>query len=457
MKRPLFALLAILLLLPLVSCSGAPAATGTEGETEAAPSSSEEVYLPRLSGAVSVGGFARAGDEVTPSLSARVRDEGLIFSWILNGKAVSAERNFRIPADAAGKELVLEVTAEGKAGKLVSEAVTVDEKGPETFYAMADLLPKVKWFGRSVTQNGAVTCDWSASGFEIRVETAGEAFQVGYETEFDNYFSVIVDGEEVLRPLCRDTGAFYVRLAPGTHVIRVLKDSFVDISGRRSRITNVGFDGTILDKAPDKTYIEIYGDSISCGSCARDTFEQGRVSTLVNHSATSAFAYVAMTELDADYSIICKGGIGLIQTSGSYNIPALLDYVNGYADRETKYDFTQRIPDVIIIELSANDSSVSTEEKYRAALASFIDSLREKYGKSPAIVWTSKNATHEGSMNSIIASRRGTDDRLYAFRYSYGTHGGAATENSTAGHPDVADHLAYGQALAAFLREKGLA
>ncbi len=456
MKKSRFLCL-LLALLILSSCSSPAVVTETHENTEeTASATGGGSSLPRISGNVSVGGLARAGEEVTPALSARVRDEGLSFAWLLDGAFVSNDRDFRLPKDAGGRQLVLEVTQEGKDGKLVSEAVTVEGKAPDVFYAMADLLPKVKWFGRSVTKDGAVTCDWSASGFEINVETQGEAFQVEYETEYPVYFVIHVDGEEVLRARCENSGSLYVSLTAGKHTLRVLKETSVNTSGKRTYLKNVGFDGTILDRTPDKDlYIEIIGDSFACGDCSLDKFEQGRPSTTEHNSATHSFAYVVANELDADYSVVSKGGIGLLKPSGPYTMPEIYEYVNGYADRETKYDFTRRIPDIILLEMGTNDYSY-TDAQYLSALMSFIDTLRAKYGKTPAIVWTGKKPNHEVQMNAYIASKKASDSRLYSFRFPLGTNGGAATATSTSGHPDVADHLAYGQAIVEYLRSQGL-
>lgn len=335
---------------------------------------------------------------------------------------------------------------------------TVTPVAENGVYTMSALRGWVKLHGRSrFLSDGALTADLSASGFTLRVDASGGDLTVCYRNNYRLYFAVFVDGTEVLRPLCeKGEGAFSVTLTPGVHTVEVLKETEARAeNGAFSEITGISVDGTILEKEPDRdVFIEFIGDSITCGDGSLGTYASGEVWSLADHSATHGFAYLAAQELGADYALVAKGGIGFIKESGGATIDPFYDTFCIYRDR-TPYT-PARTPDLIVLEIGANDGSVSTEEEYYNALTAFIAKLRALYGKEIPIVWFGSSDRNYGAMRRYMLEVKKEDPNLYATQYKCKGLGSAALATQSAGHPSAEEQETIAEALVKLIREKKL-
>lgn len=342
---------------------------------------------------------------------------------------------------------------------LESEETTVEESYayPESNNGVYDMKALEGWIKINERQyfkpNGRLTCDWSLDGFAMNINAVGGTFKVTYEANYEIYFSVHIDGAETVRPCCApDATEFSFDVPAGEHSIHVMKDTQVGkVNGDYCDLLSLAFEGEILKPEGKKDlYIEVIGDSIACGDGVLGKYKAGEAWVNKDHSATHAFPYNVSKAFDADISVVARGGIGLLKASGDYTTPDLYDYANLYRD-ETPYDF-KRTPDIVVVELGANDGD-STEEEYYTALARFVDRLRSKYGEAPYILWAGKSERNYNCMQKYINVMKSRDSRLGAVRHDYGGAGSAALVTQTSGHPDVTGQTMFANAIIAALQK----
>lgn len=154
------------------------------------------------------------------------------------------------------------------------------------------------------------------------------------------------------------------------------------------------FGGFILDKeckllAPEKRTerrIEFIGNSITCGYGVEGDSASCRFSAETENACIS---YAAMTarELNADYSLVAYSGRGVVRNYGDSNkvsvepMPELYDRVC-FADPVTKWNFTQWIPQAVVINLGTNDFSTQPfpdKEVFQQAYRKLINRVRRHY------------------------------------------------------------------------------
>lgn len=368
--------------------------------------------------------------------------------------------------------MVLGMTACG--GKTTQDDVSEDTSETETtteeetyvypesidnFFTIKSLEGWIKLHGRQIfTEDGHLTCDWSLNGFTIRVNAKGGTFKVHYETSYNPFFVAHVDGEEVFRGECpSENTEFEFQVPAGEHTIDIYKETEVSTSiGNKVDLTGITFEGEILKREPDKDLlIEVIGDSISCGDGSLGVYTKGQKWSKEDHSATHSFTYYLQEKLDADVTLCGRGGIGLCKDAGGFTMDILYDGLCFYRDK-TPFK-PERIPDVIVLEMGANDgSSTCTEQEYSDKLENFIQHLRGLYGKDTAIVWVGKSVTHYESMRRIILNTGDSDKMLFAVQHDYGGAGSAALETQSAGHPDAKGQEGFADAIIKCLKQNNL-
>ena len=313
----------------------------------------------------------------------------------------------------------------------------------------------VRIVGRSEFLNDKMTVDWGGSGIILNVRTEGETMTVEYETSYAMYYSVEVDGVETAREFADGKGFIRIPLQAGTHTVSVLKDTEISIQDKSySYLVSLRFGGEFLKAPADKSYyIEIIGDSIASGDGALGVFTPGVNYALADHSAKASFGYVAAEMLGADYSMVTRGGIGLLKARDELQrrMIDIYEYASPYNDRENLYVFSVRVPDLVILELGANDGGYE-EYQFYDKLKEFIAQIRKVYGPDVPIVWFGSSGRFYGTMVRYMANVKNEDTNLYAFRFEYGRTGSAALATQTSGHPNAAEQLETAEKIFEFLK-----
>ena len=437
MKIKITAALLILLLL-LTACSNTPATP-----TEAPPA-----FALTIEGTV-------ANDS---PVTAKVPDgvgEITSYQWYLDGAPIygATSQTLHIPTAAGDK--ALKVRAYTATGYGESELITVTNNPSDT-RSFAGLYHEAKMYGRCNIYGTSVSADWSASGFEINLELDKPGVTLNYTLSAHNLIVVCVDGVQTQRlKLNKNLNTVELDVPAGKHTLMVVKDSEVRTDTFSLDLNSLTFSGKVLERPADKElFIEIIGDSISCGDGALGVYQAGKVWKLEDHSATNSFGWFAAKDLNADYSIIGKGGIGLTTEAGPHNMTALYPYENLYRD-ETPYT-PKRIPQIVVVELSSNDKKHG-EAVFEDKLNAMIDTIRGFYGADTHIIWLGRTDSQYAVMQKIMEERKDTDPNLHAVYFYYGGSGSAAQSSQTSGHPNSAEQKELADALVKYIKDNNLA
>ena len=325
------------------------------------------------------------------------------------------------------------------------------EQDKYRFEALKD-AGAVRIVGRTEFLNEKMTLDWGGSGILMNLRTEGETLTIEYENSYAMFFSIEVDGVETNRERVEGKGFLRIPLKAGEHSVSVIKDTEISIQDKSySYLNYLKFSGEFLKAPPEKPYyIEIIGDSIASGDGALGVFTPGVNYALNEHSAKASFGYVACSLLNADYSMVTRGGIGLLKARDELQrrMIDIYDYASPYNDRENPYDFSARFPNMVILELGANDGEFTAEE-WVPALDEMVKMIRSRNGVIP-ILWVGKSTRWYEEVQKYIEENNVLD--MYAMQYSYGTSGAGSPATAKAGHPNAQEQSEMGTAVAEFIR-----
>ena len=293
-----------------------------------------------------------------------------------------------------------------------------------------------------------LVCAWPASGLEFTVACEGD-IQMTYTALENGYFAVEVDG--VMQPdrirtktLNNKTVNVVTGLPEGEHTIRIVKDSDINAAGAFTVLTSIEYfgDPATFRATPDNQYyIEFIGDSITAGKGAlmSGVYEADDP----GHSATASYAYQFAKMLGADYSIVARGGIGVIHRSQT--LPLIMQevypYVNGFAKDPTEYGFERR-PDLVVLALGTNDSGDGSADDFHKAMAEMITEIRTGYGEEVPILLLYNMMTGGFGAEFQPIAEENHCFSCCATRNNDGGHSGTAK-----GHPSAAGHLVVAQEL----------
>lgn len=223
----------------------------------------------------------------------------------------------------------------------------------------------ITWTGRVKPMDDRVDFDQSASGFEVSFY--GTSLQAILATDVPDdrtyrpYLSMMIDGQNDPRDaqvffLHRLKGYYTLQsgLEPGYHKVRLYKRSEAVSSG--SSLMGLSTDGFFVEPdSVDRPLFVFYGDSLTTGygnvdSRALDPYETRTQDGLLTYAALSARMF------DADLEVVAVSGIGMSVGFREYTMPEIYDRITPNDD--TAWNFSDRIPDLVVVSLGANDNSV---------------------------------------------------------------------------------------------------
>ena len=340
-------------------------------------------------------------------------------------------------------------------------------------YQLADLLTegKIKPLGRTAVNpdKTGIMCDWPGNGFQMNVSGNGGKLEIVVSTNYAANWVVLCDDTQVYwERLASAGGTISATIPAGDHLISVIKES--DNEGKESNycdLTTMTFEGTIASRPADKDLvIEYIGDSYTAGWGTLGTYKPGRSWTGYEHSFIHGYAYYMSENLNADYMIAARGGIGLFDGVSAEQpdddpkatILDIYPYTAGFRTSAGLYQFDRKA-DIVIVELGANDSIKAddanfTADKWEEALEAMTDMARAGHPDA-AIVFLSHKAPMQRIMRKVCEERKDTDPNLYFFGFAHqGNGSGGSTQYY--GHPNAEDSERLADALTAFVVERGL-
>ena len=335
----------------------------------------------------------------------------------------------------------------------------------ETTYAIKDNVDKFKINGRYNSTSEGAEVDWSGAGIEFSANCSGDVkVKLAYTSRTDIYFTAYVDGVRVNQRFQSTsarkgtTWTIATGLASGNHTFKISKQSSAVVP---TVLESVTLTGTLNSKPADKSgYIEVIGDSISCGigNLGQYTTANGLETT----DATQSYGYLAADTLKSDVSIVALGGIGIRGTYIGVRMEDVYPYTSYYRSSTTAYSFSRK-PNVVVLNLGTNDiglyGSISDEAKraeflneFKTKAKEFINYIRSKYPNVP-VVWA-YNMMNNGNFGTtdaiteVINELGGAGNNIYKLQLTRGTSGGS-------GHPAVATHVSAAKVLSDFIASKG--
>ncbi len=314
--------------------------------------------------------------------------------------------------------------------------------------------------------NTASEIYWSGSSIKINFE--GTAIKAILEDETGkNYFNVIIDGTKfkTLR-LSREEKTYTLieNLPFGKHSIELIKRNEWTYGTTRF----YGFEilgSKVLDADKRKPiFIEFYGDSITTGHGNEDYSGNDKPEGNVTNNYNT---YAAMTarNINAEYSCIARGGIGIMVSWFNMVIPEMYDRLNPN-DTNSKWDFSKKQADIMVVNLFQNDSWIvnqpdhvefkrrfkdqkPSQEQTIKAYRSFIKTLREKNPTASIVcVLGNMDITKKGSLWPEYVQKAVdalNDKKIHTCFVPY---------KNSEGHPKVEEHAIIAKALTQLIKNK---
>lgn len=322
--------------------------------------------------------------------------------------------------------------------------------------------PQLAYDGRILYTKDAAILSWPGSAIHINFNGTGIKGEFS-ESDSANYYNVIVDGK-ILSTMHFDQERKTYTLATGltntAHQLQLFKRTEWD-KGSTSFYSFSGKDIKILPppQKPRRT-IEFYGNSISCGYGIEDYTTDLGIGFFENNY--DAFPAITARHFNAQYRCIAKSGIGITISWFPLLMKEMYNRLDP-VDPNSKWDFTQYTPDVVVINLLQNDYWLTNmpdheQFKYRfgnkkpsnefiiGEYKSFVQLIRARYPLAKIICMlgnmdiTSKGSVWPGFVTTACSQLN--DKNVFTLFVPY---------KNTPGHPKTSEQKILADSLVAFI------
>lgn len=335
-----------------------------------------------------------------------------------------------------------------------------------------------KLLGRTLDGNGILRLIQSGTGAEfvftgkklkITIGCDEYAFRDNARTNFPRA-AILVDGRFIVKKVIENRREEYIVIdspVTVTKTVRIIKLSEAAFSIAEVMPIETD-DAAYIFPAPEKSLkIEIIGDSITCGYGVDDSNIQSDFATEAEN-CMKAYSYLTAQLLDADYSLFCYSGHGLIsgytpdETRNTREVipPEYYDtygYSYGCAgdqhSHEIPWDHRLFKPNVILINLGTNDDSYCQKnsaayDEYTEKLTIFLRKVRSRWPDAH-IIFCLGIIPVEIYPYAVKAVRQLHDDKIYTFKFK--------AQNGWLGygsnwHPSEDTHKCAAEEISAFIK-----
>ena len=352
---------------------------------------------------------------------------------------------------------------------------------------------KIRTIGRTRIENEMLFINFSGSGIKTKVLTDKLIIKM-YSPKFNDpnsypYISILIDNERYDYGIYEEHQTIEIALSKDTHEIEIIKRT-------ESPVSFVAIEDIIADQfipleIIKRLKIEFYGDSITCG--------YGTLTNNPNYSFTThtesfldGYAYLTAKALNAAYSAICVSGFPIYKSRWNEGFPiesvgdmiSICDYSEDMTFKTAhKWDNSQFIPHIVVVNLGTNDCSYFTEGQnwvdqlikeygsFDAALKqdifkerlinlglkikSFLDDLFNVYGKNIKIVWALGMLEINSHVQEVIdnAIKDYNNSNVYQFQF---TSLNKSNERGANWHPGKMMHKNASEELVEFIKNNVL-
>ncbi len=336
----------------------------------------------------------------------------LVFCFILSSCGAPANNDSAENHNDQINDPSLENTSPEEIEKAMIDAFKNSTVAPTTMN-MLEASEYYRSLGRTAMLGTSLTCDWTAAGAEFKILCKGDVSFAITATNSTTTFTIEIDDKvtEKYFLVNKGSGTYTVakNLDAGFHTIKIISEKGY---GNSATLDSITFTGTLQKLDPKDVYIEVIGDSITCGSGL------GLLDGKQVNDGTVAYAYLALDALDVDYSICSNGGMGLAYSGSDTNVfSKVYPYQNLKRD-ETPFVPT-RTPDLIIVNLHTNDNwqwysntpdnRNAETEKYNyatfdEAFENMVQTFNNLYGKKIPMLFVFGCMANEKYENATLRS-----------------------------------------------------
>lgn len=246
---------------------------------------------------------------------------------------------------------------------------------------------RVKFLGRTTpTENGLWLCwsgagaEFSFTGRECSITILGDERSEEPETRENHArIAIEVNGERVITGMIDQKIMHFQAVKSGeirNWSVRIIKLS--ESAMATCVLSEIAADGELCPTPAKAHSIEFIGDSITCGYGIDDPVAEHPFHTSTE-DVTQAYAYLAAGQLQADYSMVCLSGYGIISgyTGNGFRCASQLipDYYEkvGFCfapfavrkPQELDWNFSAFAPELVVINLGTNDDSYTGDDPLR--------------------------------------------------------------------------------------------
>ncbi|MBD0402333.1 electron transporter RnfD [Flammeovirga sp. EKP202] len=234
------------------------------------------------------------------------------------------------------------------------------------------MIEQLTFEGRVGLKGDSVELYWPGTSVSFQLE--GSFLDLKLSDDIgESEYAFIIDGEEqslIIQPTVeKATIRVWESKQVEAHTFRIHRRN--DFSKGTTTLYGVETDG-ILQKTPSKKkWIEFYGNSITVGYANEDSTGADNPLYTNNYKAFSA---LTAQYFDAELSCIAKSGIGITVSWFDLIMPELYDRLDPN-DTTSKWDFNQKTPDLLVVNLLQNDKWLylyHDNENYRKRIGNIV-------------------------------------------------------------------------------------
>lgn len=260
--------------------------------------------------------------------------------------------------------------------------------------------PAIRYVGRwNVADPKAPALGWQGGSLAFAFDgtDARMTLDAGNATEFAR---VIVDGDQtrtshIALQAGENTVVLAADLDPGPHTVEFVRETYW---GTNFVPKQIDITGTLLAAPPEATrHIAFYGDSNLAGYALMSETNDAAAQYVGSHFS---LAGITARAVDADYINISVSGETL------RGMTQLYDRIDWYASAGT-WDFSRYTPDVIVMNLGANDIDEVGEAVIRQRYVTMLDLLRAAHPDVHIVVFNGWGWSHDEPANytaEVVAS-----------------------------------------------------
>ena len=307
--------------------------------------------------------------------------------------------------------------------------------------------------GRTYGREGSLACDFTCTGIRFSAKCEGDVSIYARSTS-KAYFTLYINGERVDQRFAVTDQFGWITLAEdlpkGTYEFEFVKQSQYHMA--TAELQKLQLTGVFQDAPEERPlFIEYYGDSIVNGS----NVHVAPPTNTENSDGTLAYGWLTAKALNADCSIVGRGGLSL---SVETEMDIMDDMFELCGSTQLKnvatYDFARK-PDVVVVNMGCNDGAKGAAiAPFKTRVEELIGNIRAKYGDDIKIVWIygyRRDAKEYWDyIKQVMEDMGGEYGNLYACQVSVCYI--PKSEGGDGYHPDVKNSAIMAEEVTAFLK-----